>query len=166
MASRVVVADASPLIGLARIGSLPLLGDLFDEVLLPEAVAAECIRETHRPGATAIASAITDGALLVCAVEQGPAVRALAEVLDDGEAEALALALERDVPVLMDERRGRRVAARRGVAVVGTGAVLVAAKRGGLVPAVAPLLEALRDSGYRLSDELTRGILSRCGEAG
>ena len=37
----VVVADASPLIALERIGRLELLKALFEEVLIPPAVAAE-----------------------------------------------------------------------------------------------------------------------------
>jgi predicted nucleic acid-binding protein len=44
----VVVADASPLIALERIGHLELLKALFGEVLVPPAVAAEALDATQR----------------------------------------------------------------------------------------------------------------------
>jgi predicted nucleic acid-binding protein len=45
----VVVADASPLIALERIGRLELLKALFEEVLVPSAVAAEVAGEEFKP---------------------------------------------------------------------------------------------------------------------
>lgn len=51
-----------------------------------------------------------------------------------------------------------------GLTVIGTGAVLVAAKSAGLITTVAPYLEHLEKCGYRLSNALVAGILERCGE--
>jgi predicted nucleic acid-binding protein len=53
----------------------------------------------------------------------------LAKLLDRGEAEAIVLAQSRDARLLIDERKGRAVARRRGVGVIGTGGVLLLAKR-------------------------------------
>jgi len=47
-----VVADAGPLIGLARIGRLALLRDLFSTALVPELVFSECVRALDKRGAT------------------------------------------------------------------------------------------------------------------
>jgi len=65
---------------------------------------------------------------------------------------------------LIDERRGRAVATELGLRVLGTGGLLVAAKQSGHVAEVAPLLAALRERGYRLSDRLVEAILERCDE--
>ena len=152
------------MIGLARAGLLRVLGDVFAEVLVPGEVARECTREGHRPGAGAIRQAIDESLLTVRDVSPSDVLTDLATVLDRGEAEALLLADALGVPVLMDDRKGRAAARHLGVRVIGTGAVLVAAKGRGSLGAVAPALARLRDEGYQLSDQLVRRILELAGE--
>lgn len=66
--------------------------------------------------------------------------------LDKGEAEAIALALELGADqVLIDERRGRRIAARLNLRYTGILGILVEAKNRGLISEVKPLLDALID---------------------
>jgi predicted nucleic acid-binding protein len=57
------------------------------------------------------------------------------------------------------------VARSRGLAVLGTAAVLVLAKQQRLIPACAPLLAALREEGDSLSDGLVAAVLAEVGEA-
>ncbi len=165
MGDAAVVADTSPLIGLARVGLLPVLSQLFTTVYASAAVVAEATRDADRPGAAAIQQALRDGALVARNVEHTPELNALTAVLDAGEAEALLLAEHLELPVLIDERRGRGVAKAIGLEVIGTGALLIAAKKRGLITLVAPYLDRLQESGYRLSDTLISAILQRCGEA-
>ena len=165
MSDAAVVADTSPLIGLARIELLPVLSQLFTTVYAPAAVVAEATRDADRPGAAAIQQALRDGALIARDVEPTSELNALTAVLDEGEAEALLLAQQLGFPVLIDERKGRGVAKAMGLTVIGTGAVLIAAKNRGLITSVAPYLVRLQESGYRLSKALISAILQRCGEA-
>lgn len=97
----------------------------------------------------------------------GPVSRtALLETRDLGEAEAIALAeAHPDARLLIDERRGRRVARSLNLRVTGTAGVLLAAKGAGLVPQVRPLLDALVDDhGLHLSAALRAAILREAGE--
>jgi predicted nucleic acid-binding protein len=88
-------------------------------------------------------------------------------VLDAGEAAAILLAQETACRfLLIDERRGRAIARRRGIPVVGVAGVLLAAKRRGLPASVEPVLTALAHGGYRLSDALVLEVLRLAGEAG
>ena len=57
MPEKAAVADAGPLIALARIGHLSLLPEVLGEVLVPEAVVSECVRDRSRPGAVATRTA-------------------------------------------------------------------------------------------------------------
>jgi len=87
--------------------------------------------------------------------------------LPGGEAirAAIHLAHALQCPVLMDERRGRRAARRRGLTVIGSAGLLLQAKERGLIPALAPILERWRQSGYFLSATLVKEVLERAGEA-
>ena len=124
----IVVSDSSPLIALADVGQLRLLHELFSTVLIPEAVYQEIVVQgAGRTGAEAVQAAAW--------IEQrSVANTGLADVLklelDEGEAEAIALALESGADlVLLDERRGRQRAARLGLRVTGVLGVLLEAKQ-------------------------------------
>jgi predicted nucleic acid-binding protein len=94
-------------------------------------------------------------------------VRALQGELDDGEAEAIALAVELQAElILIDERRARAVATRLGLNVVGVLGVLVEAKHRALVPHLKPILDALiTRAGFRVSPPLYERVLQAAGES-
>lgn len=158
-----VVADSGPLIAFARLSLLGVLQDIFGEVLVPETVADECTFELHRPGARAIAAAL-DAAILTRVAIGGAKEFAEKHLLDAGEAATLLLAQARACPALMDERRGRHVAGRLDIPVVGTVGVLLAARRTGRVGKLLPLFEALGEFGYRIPPTLVKEVLERVGE--
>lgn len=75
--------------------------------------------------------------------------------LDRGEAEVLALAQEMDADlVIIDERLARRHAKRLGLALTGVLGVLLKAKERGLIPAIGPWVDRLRQGGIHLGDEI------------
>ena len=161
----IVVSDSSPLIALADVGQLRLLRELFSTVLIPEAVYQEIV--LAGAGRTS-AEAIQTTAWIE---QRGVTNKRLADVLklelDAGEAEAIALALESGATLmLLDERRGRQRAVRLGLRVTGVLGVLVEAKHQRLLPAVRPVLDALRhQAGFWIGDDLYRRVLDLAGEA-
>lgn len=165
MTPDLIVADAGPLIGLAIAGRVEILGALFGKVLIPQAVLEELQIEASRPGSFALSKAKEEGWLSTEDVPEGTDMTQLAELLDRGEAEAIVLAQSRDARLLIDERKGRAVARRRGVGVIGTGGVLLLAKREHVIDQIAPILDELASHGYRLSDELRRELLVLAREA-
>ena len=165
MTPDLIVADAGPLIGLAIAGRVEILGALFEKVLIPQAVLEELQIEASRPGSFALSKAKEEGWLSTEDVPEATDMTQLAELLDRGEAEAIVLAQSRDARLLIDERKGRAVARRRGVGVIGTGGVLLLAKREHVIDQIAPILDELASHGYRLSDELRRELLVLAREA-
>jgi len=149
-----VVSNASPLIAFQQLGQLGLLGGLFGTVLVPPAVMREARSVIERP-AWLVERALAQA--LPAAIRHAG--------LGTGESEALALALEvRADRVLLDELAGRRMAQRLGLPVLGSLGVLLAAKRRGLIPNVREPLDALRNSGFRMDDELFENALRTAGE--
>lgn len=157
---RLIVADTGPLLALARIEQLGLLSALFQQVLLTPTVLAECEARPDRGEGGAIRDALTAGHFELQAPRDALPVLGI----DPGETSALALALEHGAGVLMDDKAGRAVARRLGVAVIGSVGVLVLAKRNGLLPQVRPLLEALVDGGYFLAPDIVKEARRLAGE--
>ena len=100
-----VVSSSSPLIHLAKIGRLNLLKEFFDQIIVPEAVHRECVEEKHREDARKIAEAEW---IVVLKVKDQKLKKALMMNLDEGEAEAIVLALEEGADlILLDDYEAR-----------------------------------------------------------
>lgn len=93
--SRTVVADASPLIALARIGELRLLHELSGTVFVPPRVLSELRLSEDRPGSRALRTAVDRGWIEAAEVIPGGSVPPA--ILDTGEAEAILLAEQREL---------------------------------------------------------------------
>ena len=158
----IVVSDTSPITNLAAIGQLDLLRQLYQQVIIPEAVFQELTTLGGRhPGAIVQHLAWVE----TRAVVNRNVVKALRAELDEGEAEAITLAQELSADVLlMDERLGRAAAARFSLKVVGILGVLIEAKHQRLIQEVKPLVEALMGLGFRISPNLYRQVLLTAGE--
>lgn len=159
-----IAADASPLILFARVGRLDIVRSLYEEAWITPRVAHEAyFRFPDRPGAAAVAAAVGDW-IRVVAPADNQLVTRLAARVNLGEAEAIALALEYGLALLIDDLPGRRAAASLGAAIVGSIGVLRVAKRAGLVPTIRPLLDAMVDEGLWISIRLYYQALDSVGE--
>jgi len=100
-----VISDASTLIHLTAIGKLDLLRDFYDNIILPIAVWREVVLEGEkRSGAAEVQQAHDSGWIEIVEPGDQTLLRLLKQELHEGEAEAIALAIELGADlVLLDE---------------------------------------------------------------
>jgi predicted nucleic acid-binding protein len=153
----IVVSDTSCISNLLTIGKADLLEKLFGEVIIPPAVERE-LRRFH--------SAIP-AFLKVVTPARNDLVARLSRELDAGEAEAISVACELKADrLLIDEKHGRSIALREGLAIIGIVGMLLAAKQKGLLPSLTELLNRLEtEAGFRLSQSVRAAALKAAGEA-
>src|ERR1700733_9359835 len=141
-----VVADTGPLHYLVLTSDIALLPSLFEKVLTPERVRDELAHE-RAPEAVRAWIAAPPPWLDVRPIEGEPSTDLAA--LDDGERDAIALALTiRADLLLMDDQDGVAAARRRGFAVTGTLGLLDLAARKGLVDLAAAFTRLKATSFY------------------
>lgn len=157
----IVVADASPLIFLAKIRQLGLLHALFGrDIRLPSAVSDEVLV----PAPNRFELAALQRFLAGCRVEPVPQPRAFAESMSAADNAALTLAIRVEADFLLcDERLTRLMAEAEGVRPIGTLGVLLRAMHAG---ALAPdetrrLVDSLVGThSFRIGIELYQAVLS------
>ncbi|MBI5447389.1 MAG: DUF3368 domain-containing protein [Gammaproteobacteria bacterium] len=163
--NKFIIADASPLIAFGRVDQIPLLFDLLGTILIPDIVAAECLSELSRSGATAIQHAIDKG---IAEIKPHPThlhnKSVLLYHLGAGETAAISLAIATQYPLLIDEKLGRKIAKQLQVKIIGTAGILLLAKQKKLLKKISPLLTELQKSGYHLSTALIKEVLQQAGE--
>jgi predicted nucleic acid-binding protein len=157
----IIICDSSPLIALAIVDRLDLLECIFEKVFVPVSVFNE-LTKANKPEAQQIAG-WAQGKIVAASNEQ--LIRSFSLLLDMGEAEAMTLYFEKEADfLLIDEKKGRKIAHYNKINVVGTLGILLLAKQKGLIPSVRPLIESLQQSYIRISDELYNKTLELAEE--
>ena len=156
-----VVVNASPLIALYRSGHADLLPSLFAHIVVPEAVWQEVVMDEWED---AVARELSQQSWPVrLAVAISP--RVAAWELGGGETAVLSHALANPpLRAVIDDMDARRCAKTLNIPMLGTGGLLVLAKRRGLLPSVSEGIERLRQSGLWLSDDIAQILKTQAGE--
>lgn len=157
----ILVADASALIALATCDSLDLLEKIFGKVLVPEAVFEE-VTALDKPQSARLRSYL-HGKVRAVDMQRFVYLDAFA---DAGETQAMLLYKEVAADyLLIDDKRGRKVARINQIRIVGSLAVLLQAKRAALIPCVASLIAQIEASPVFMSASLIQAVLELAGEA-
>ncbi|MCL2661807.1 MAG: DUF3368 domain-containing protein [Oscillospiraceae bacterium] len=161
-----VICNASPVIGLIGIGKLSLLWELFDEVIMPEAVYKEICAGNRTSEIALIVDAIKNGHIKVITIRGKDMADLLYGKLHKGELETVIGAKEdSDINfAIIDEKAARSFAATMLVDTLGILGILSHAKAKGLIEAVRPYLDKLIENHYRISDALYNRVLKRENE--
>jgi predicted nucleic acid-binding protein len=160
--SEVWIADAGPVIILAKAGYLHLLTTLPDDLLLPSPV----VREIRKGPIPDPARRAVDGGLGThVRVDYIPVAVRSVVLLDPGERSVLALALRRPgCKVVLDDAKGRAAADALGIAKIGTLGVLARAKKQGHIPVIAAAVRAVLAAGLYANAALVESVVTSLGE--
>ncbi|MDF5721776.1 MAG: DUF3368 domain-containing protein [Rhizonema sp. PD37] len=155
-----VIVNSSPLIVLLKSQKTQLIPQLFAEILVPSGVFEEITTKDD----------VASTQLLNTSWIQRVEVNTIAPVvaawdLGKGESQVLSFALKNtDFAAIIDDRAARRCAQALSINTIGTGGLLILAKRRGLIPSISPGIQALRDAGLWLSDTLVNLLKQQVGE--
>jgi predicted nucleic acid-binding protein len=146
-----IISDSTTLIILFDLDRVELLSNLFPKVIIPSAVYEEI---------TVKNSLLLPQFISVQEAKECEILETLKLVLDLGESEAIALALELDSKLIIDEKKGRKIAMKQGLEIIGLlGIVYLNIKKEFI--SLEEAREFLDDAlvhGYRISQKLIDGM--------
>ncbi len=151
--AKLVLADAGPLIALAKVRQLDLLRQLFQQVKIAASVRAECLCKAS-DDSQVIKVALNEGWL-----ESLPSPNptyTLMQGLGQGEQDSIQIALQASEPALLilDDLLARKQARRFNLQFIGTATVVCFAEQRQLIQDAEDLVQQIRDVGYRIPQEV------------
>jgi predicted nucleic acid-binding protein len=160
------VSNTSPIFNLTSIERLNLLHDQFGDIWIPNAVEAELRNIPDDTVRAMIDEATQAGWLKPRPASNASLINLLTLELHQGEAEAIALALEMKADhLLIDERDGRTMARQLGLRLTGVLGVLLRGKKMGRVKSLRSEIDALRKKAhFFIAPELEMAVLAKAGE--
>ena len=149
---RVIISDTSCFIILSKIDKLDILKQVYGEVTTTVDIAneyGESLPEWVR----------------VIEVNDKNRQALLEMQIDKGESSAIALALGiSNSSLILDDYKARKVADQLKIPFTGTIGIIIKAKRLGHISLVKPVLERIKQSDFRISDEIEAQALREAGE--
>ena len=159
----IVISDTTPIISLLKINHLELLEKLFGEVLIPKGVFAELTKNPRFQNEAKIVKASSFIQVVNEIDENYVSLLRRSTGLDLGESEAIYLSDNGKADLLlMDEVRGREVATRMGIKIMGTIGILTIAYEDSLISKdeIKESIEILRDAGRHISERLYEQLMN------
>ncbi len=153
--NNIVISDTTALIILAKSDALSLLSNLFQKIYIPKAVYDELmvkddivnyrIKEFDKIEVKPVSNMVT--------LERIKTLK-----IDKGEVEAISLALELNLMLIIDERKGRKIALNQGLKIVGVLGILIENYRKEFITLDELKLYFLlfKEQGLRVSEQLEK----------
>jgi len=149
-----IISDSTTLIIIIDLDRVELLSNIFSKVYVPQSVFEEVTFKNH---------STLSGFMEVIEVEQEELLNDLLLLLDRGESEAIILAKQKNLPLIIDEKKGRRIAANLKINIIGMlGIIYLNVKRNYIQKNEAEeFIQIAIDHGYRISQKLINEMLSK-----
>jgi predicted nucleic acid-binding protein len=150
--TKTIISDTSCLIILTNINEIDLLRRVYEQIVTTKEVAEE------------YGQMLPEWIEIKSSTDQFRQ-RILALQIDRGEASAIALAIETPHSVvIIDDYKARKVAERLGIEIIGTIGIIIKAKRQGIIESIKPFLKKIKQTDFRISEEIEKRALQESGE--
>jgi predicted nucleic acid-binding protein len=149
-----IISDSTTLIILFDLNRMELLSNLFPKIIIPSAVYEEI---------TVKKPLVLPEFIVVQQPTECEMLETLKLVLDLGESEAIALALELDTKLIIDEKKGRKIAIKQGLKIIGLlGIVYLNIKKEFIsIDEARKFLDDALSHGYRISEKLIEEMFKK-----
>ena len=149
---KTIISDTSCFIILKKVDELELLHKVYGQIVTTFDIAAE------------YGETLPDW-VVIATVKDKYRQQLLEMQIDKGESSAIALALETpDSTIILDDYKARKIANQLGLTFTGTIGVIIKAKLNGTIPSIKPLLEKIKQTDFRLSEEIEFQALKEANE--
>jgi predicted nucleic acid-binding protein len=149
---KTIISDAGCFITLSNINEFDLLHKVYGEVFTTPEVAEE------------FGEILPVWVIIKSASDQSKQSMLELEV-DKGEASAICLALEiKESTLILYDIKARHLAEKLGLAITGTLGIIIKAKLDGPITSIKPILEKIKQTNFRLNDELEKQAIKEAGE--
>jgi predicted nucleic acid-binding protein len=149
---RIIIADISCLILLSNINELDLLQKMYGNVFITEIIAEEFGEQLPEW-------------IIIEQVNDLNKQKLLELQIDRGEASAITLAIEnKNSTIIIDDYKARKIAEQLGINFTGTFGILLKAKNMQLIPLIKPILDKIKNTNFRISEELELTVLKLANE--
>jgi predicted nucleic acid-binding protein len=160
----IVVCDTSPISGLIILEKLDLLYSLYNTVYIPQKVKIELLRIQDKK--YDVEKFLNNNWVKIEAISKIELYNQFRISLDEGESEAITLAIELNANILLiDELKGRMEASKIGLNVVGLIGVLIESKVKQLIPSMKEMLDKLIQNHFWINPELYNKVLKLVNES-
>jgi predicted nucleic acid-binding protein len=142
-----IISDSTTLIILFDLNRLDLLENIFPKVYIPQKVYDEISFKKDF---------IIPKFMTILQVQKNKQLEELKILLDDGESEAIALAIEKKLPLIIDEKKGRKIAQNLNIKIIGLlGILYLNIKKEFIsINEAKSFLTIAKNNGYRISNRL------------
>ena len=155
-----VIVNSTPVIGLANIGKLDILRQMYGAITIPQAV----FDEIKSPSVQRQVNANRDW-IRVEQISDTSQKQMYRAKIHAGEVEVMIKKKKKKADlVILDDNAAKKTAKFLGLRVIGTLGILVLAKKRGYIKEVSPVLDALKRDGFFVSDDLCDLVLRQADE--
>jgi len=120
---KIIIADSSTLITLLDTKNFALLFKLFEEIIISQEVYHEITYQHHYQ--EQLTPYLDSKQLQLQSAEQKEMYEMLIKRLDKGESESIVLAKSLNLPLIIDERKGRKIAKELHIPIIGLIGILL-----------------------------------------
>lgn len=155
-----IVSDATAIIALINIDCFEILEAFKTPIIITSEVYNEVA--SHAYGKKVVDEKIINQVICIQDAHNKQFQNELTILLDSGEASSIALALETQYPLIIDEKKGRKIAQSFGVSIIGVVGILkfLYQNKTHTKEKTIEIIERLKGSDFRIEGRLLELILS------